>query len=63
MVEIKKHVTESYALKKPIFSFKINIYSTSQPLNTISNAESNQELEEDSPTKEEAETKEEVELN
>ena len=54
MVEIKKKVAKSSNTKKPFRSFKRNPSSTSQPPNTISNDESDQELEEDSPTKEEA---------
>ena len=63
MVKIKKQVAESSAPKKPFRSFKRNPSSASQPPNTISNYESNQEAEEDSPNEEEAETEEEIELN
>jgi len=54
IVEIKKQVAKSSAPKKSFCPFKISPSSTSQPPNTISNAESDQELEEDSTTEEEA---------
>ena len=63
MVEIKKQVAESSAPKRPFRTFKKNSSYASQPPNTISNVESDQESAEDSPNDEEVRTEEEIELN
>ena len=51
MIEIKKQVAETSTPKKSFRPFKKNPSSTSQPPNVISNAESDQDTEDPSPSK------------
>ena len=63
MTDIKKQVVENSAAKKSFRPFKKNPSSASQPPNEISNAESDQDTEDPSPSENELKSEEEVELN